>query len=294
MHRAILVAVIFLCAAWPARADDAVARGAYLAAAAGCQGCHTASGPGAVPYAGGHKLKTPKGTFYGPNITPDPVHGIGQWSEADFLRALRHGVRRDGAHLYPVFPYTSYTRIADEDARALFAFLKSLPPAAQPNKPHEIPFPYNIRMGMAVWKWLHFKPGPLPAAAGASPERARGAYLVEALGHCAECHTPRDWWGALKPAMAFAGTKDGPEGKLVPNITPDPDTGIGGWSAKDIVYFLETGQLPDGDVTGSLMDEVIRHGTSKLTADDRQAMAAYLQSLKPIVNKPKRDAPKAP
>lgn len=294
MRRAILVAVILLCAAWPARSEDAVARGAYLATAAGCQGCHTASGPGAVPYAGGRKMKTPKGTFYGPNITPDPVHGIGQWSEADFLRALRHGVRRDGAHLYPVFPYTSYTRIADEDARALFAFLKSLPPAAQPNKPHEIPFPYSIRMGMAVWKWLHFKPGPTVPATGGSPELARGAYLVEALGHCAECHTPRDWWGALNPAMAFAGTKDGPDGKLVPNITPDPDTGIGGWSGKDIVYFLETGQLPDGDVTGSLMDEVIRHGTSKLTPDDRQAMAAYLQSLKPIVNKPKRDAPKTP
>ncbi len=175
MVRLLVLLVLAVLAAWPVRADDAVARGAYLAAAAGCQGCHTASAPGAVPYAGGHTLKTPKGTFFGPNITPDSVHGIGQWTEADFLRALRHGVRRDGANLYPVFPYTSYTRITDDDARAIFAFLKSLPPSSQPNKPHEIPFPYNVRMGMAVWKWLHFNPGSMTSAAGASPELARGA-----------------------------------------------------------------------------------------------------------------------
>jgi mono/diheme cytochrome c family protein len=294
MIRRLALAALISCATLPARAEDAVTRGAYLAAAAGCLGCHTASGPGAVPFAGGHKLKTPKGTFYGPNITPDPVHGIGQWTEADFLRALRQGKRRDGAHLYPVFPYTSYTRITDEDARALYAFFRSLPPSATPNIPHDIPFPYNIRMAMAVWKWMNFKPGAFSPAAGAMPELARGAYLVEALGHCGECHTERDWWGAVKPAMAFAGTKDGPDGKLVPNITPHPETGIGRWSTKDIVYFLETGQLPDGDVTGSLMDEVIRNGTSRLTDADRQAMAAYLQSLKPIAHKPKKDASKAP
>ncbi len=288
----LLVALFALPAA--GRGDELVARGEYLARAAGCQSCHTANGPNAVPFAGGRKLATPKGVFYGPNITPDPRHGIGQWTEAEFLRALRLGIRRDGAHLYPVFPYTSYTKIADDDARAIFAYLKSLPASPTPNKAHELPFPYNIRMAMAAWKWLNFKPGAFVPASDAVGAPNRGAYLVEALGHCGECHTKRDWWGAIVPAMAFAGTKDGPDGKVVPNITPDPETGIDGWSTKDLVYFLDTGLLPDGDSTGGLMAEVIRNGTGKLADEDRQAIAIYLQSLKPIKHKPKKDSPRAP
>lgn len=274
-----------------ARADDLVERGAYLAAIGGCAGCHTDVAGKGPAYAGGRALATPMGTFFGPNITPDPVHGIGAWSEADVLRALRHGVGRGGVDLYPAFPYPSFTGITDEDARAIKAYLFSLPAVAAPSKPHDLRFPFSWRLLMRVWNWLFFTPGPFRPDGARSPEWNRGAYLVEALGHCAECHTPRNLLGGLERSKSFSGTRDGPEGKSVPNITPDPETGIGKWSEVDLTYFLETGILPDGDATGSVMGEVVKNGTSRLTAEDRRAVAAYLRSLKPIAHRIGRKAP---
>ncbi len=223
----------------------AIRRGAYVFAAAGCAECHTAKG--GKPLAGGRALKTPFGTFYSPNITPDPATGIGKWSEADLKRALREGIGRDGTHFFPVFPYPSFTFMTDADIGDLYAYLKSLPPVVEANRRHEIRFPFRFRILMLGWNRLFLKRGPFEPAANRSPAWNRGAYLVKALAHCGECHTPRNLLGQLDLDDAFSGTKEGPEGGTVPNITPDKLTGIGTWNEKDITYLLETGQKPDGD-----------------------------------------------
>jgi mono/diheme cytochrome c family protein len=268
----------------PGRADQAqLDRGAYLFSAADCGACHTnvkAKGP---MLAGGRPLKTPFGTFYTPNITPDPQTGIGRWSDADFTLALRRGVSPGNDHYFPVFPYGSFTKMTDQDILDLKAYIFSLPPVSQANREHDIDFPFGWRFSVWFWKQLNFTEGPMVPDAARSPEWNRGAYLVEALAHCGECHTPRGWFGGLETSLAMSGTTDGPEGQKVPNITPDKDTGIGSWSPKDVVRVLRTGQLPDGDFVGSVMGEVV-NGTSKLTDADRQAIAVYLQSLPPIAN----------
>jgi mono/diheme cytochrome c family protein len=259
-------------------------RGAYLAKAAGCEGCHTEKKDGAVPYAGGRELKTPFGTFYGPNITPHPDTGIGRWSEADFLRALREGMRPDGAHYFPAFPYPSFTQITDADARDLWAFLRSMPPNARKNRPHELRAPYGWRFMVGPWKWLHFTPGVFVADATRSATLNRGAYLVEGLGHCGECHTPRNFLGGTKRDRRLAGTASGPEGKSVPNLTP---TKLKKWDDRDLREFLQSGLTPDGDVAAEAMGEVVRNTTSQLTAQDLAAMIAYLRSLPPLADEPK-------
>ena len=199
-------------------------RGEYVAKAGGCLGCHTETRTGAAPFAGGRALRTPFGTVYGPNITPHPAAGIGAWSEADFVRAMREGRRPDGAHYYPAFPYTSFTRISDGDLRDLWSYLRSLKPAEQPSKPHELGFFYRWRFLLVFWKWFFFTPGPFVADAGKSATVNRGAYLVQALGHCGECHTPRNFLGGLKKDRALAGGKLD-EGKATPvnspNLTPN-------------------------------------------------------------------------
>ena len=251
-------------------------RGDYLAKAAGCLGCHTAAGTGAVAYAGGRELKSPFGSFFGPNITPHPTAGIGRWSYAEFVAAMRHGRRPDGANYFPAFPYTAFTKITDADLADLWAYLRSLPPSDRANRPHDLAFPYNIRLGVFVWKFLYFTPGPLAPPTGASPAIARGAYLVEALGHCAECHTPRDALGGLRSGDASAG---GLMGKIrVPNITP---MGLAKWSDGDLKEFLTSGMTPDGDFAGGEMGEVIRNSTSQLRPEDLGAMIAFLRTLSP-------------
>ena len=279
-----LAALVTLAASpLPASAQDAQ-RGAYVAAAAGCITCHTASGEGATPWAGGRALKTPFGTFYGPNITPDPAHGIGRWSEADLRRALREGVRPDGANYFPAFPYGSFTGMTDADIRDLFAFLRTLPSSATPSRPHELRFPYGIRFLVAGWKWLYFTPGPKAPDPGRSAAINRGAYIAESLAHCGECHTPRTWLGGLKRELWLAGTRDGPSGDKVPNITPDQATGIGKWSEGELRELLASGMTADGDFIGAEMAEVVKNGTSKLTPEDLAALVAYLRALPPIVN----------
>lgn len=277
------LALLVACAQGAFAQGDAK-RGAYLAKAAGCAGCHTEKKDGAVPYAGGRELKTPFGTFYGPNITPHPDAGIGRWSEADFLRALREGVRPDGAHYFPAFPYPSFTQITDADARDLWAFFRALPPDARNNRPHELRVPYGWRFLVGPWKWLYFTPGPLAADAARPTALNRGAYLVEALGHCGECHTPRNFLGGTQRDRRLAGTASGPEGKSVPNLTPAK---LKKWDDRDLREFLQSGLTPDGDVAAEAMGEVVRNTTSQLTPEDLAAMIAYLRSLPPLADAPR-------
>ncbi len=264
-----------------------VARGAYLANAAGCAACHTDSEHGGRPFAGGRAIATPFGTFYSPNITPDPDAGIGRWSGAQFLRALRDGVRPDGANFFPVFPYPSFTKIVDADARAIKTYLFSLPAVRHSNRPHEVSFPFSWRFLQAGWKWLFFDRGPFRPNPDRSAAYNRGAYLVTALAHCGECHTPRNFLGATEPSRFLAGTAHGPGGKAVPNITPDRNTGIGNWSEDDIVGVLTDGHTPDFDFVGGAMAEIVK-STARLTDADRRAIAIYLRSLPPI-RSPKKD-----
>ena len=269
-----------------------VDHGAVLFAVAGCANCHTVEGDDAQPLAGGRALETPFGTFYGPNITPDPEHGIGGWTDAEFLAAMSQGVAPDGGDYYPVFPYTSFTHMTPEDMLDLKAYLFSQPAVAQPNLPHVIAFPYEIRQVVTFWKLLNFESGTIPDDPAHDDAWNRGRYLVTALGHCGECHTPRDGMGAAMTDMLLAGTETGPTGDPVPNITPDPETGIGGWSERDLAFFLQAGMTPSGDFAGGEMSEVIR-GTAELTDEDRAAIASYLLSLPPINNQvgPPRPAP---
>ena len=263
-----------------ARAEDGdlVARGAYLATAAGCADCHTDAKNGGRPYAGGRALTTPFGTFYAPNITPDMVTGIGQWSDVQFLNALREGVRPDGSNFFPVFPYPSFTKIMDGDVRAIKAYLFAQPAVRQANRAHDVAFPFSWRFLLSGWKVLFFNPGPFRPAPDRGETYNRGAYLVTALAHCGECHTPRNWFGAMEPSRFLAGTPHGPDGKAVPNITPNQETGIGKWSDDDIEALLKDGQTPDFDFVGGAMAEVVKN-TARLTDADRRAIAAFLRSV---------------
>jgi mono/diheme cytochrome c family protein len=268
-----------------AQADPAqLERGAYLFIAADCQACHTDVKNKGAAMAGGRALKTPFGTFYSPNITPDPETGIGNWSDEDFIRALREGVSPEDDYYFPAFPYTSYTRMTDRDILDLKAYLFSLPPVKQANREHEIDFPFGWRFTLGPWQWINFTPGPMSPDPAKDAVWNRGAYLVRALGHCGECHTPRGWLGGTDEAYALSGTPDGPEGDKVPNVTPHPETGLGGWEKDAIIRVLRTGMLPDGDYVGSGMGEVVDTSTSKLTDADRDAIATYLMSLPPIDN----------
>jgi mono/diheme cytochrome c family protein len=260
-------------------------RGEYVFHLTGGCGCHTDFKHKGAFLAGGRAIKTPFGTLFGTNLTPDPDTGLGTWSEQDFIRAMTQGVRKDGQDLFPVFPYTSFTRMSRQDLTDLWAYLKTVKPVRQENRQHEMLPPFGIRLGLGPWKAMNFTPGPLPSDPAASEQVNRGAYIVQALAHCAECHTPRNFTGALKRDLAFAGSLDGPEGELAPNITPDGKTGIGDWSAKDITYLLETGSKPDGDTVEGLMAEAIENGYHAASEQDLAAIAAYLKTLKPIVNK---------
>jgi len=250
-------------------ADD----GEYLFHAAGCLGCHTAEG--GPPLAGGRPIETPYGVFFSPNITPDAETGIGRWSRADFITALKHGSAPDGSAYFPVFPYPSYRLMTDVDAGRIFDYLQTRPAHRRANRTHETPW-WLFRWMMKPWQWWVLEE-PLPAPG--DPVLDRGRYLVDALGHCGECHTPRNWLGLSIRSRYLAGAASGPEGEKVPNITPDRSHGIGKWDTDDVEYFLASGQLPDGDYTGSLMTEVVDNATSRLTASDRRAMAGYLRSV---------------
>jgi mono/diheme cytochrome c family protein len=264
---------------------DIVKRGEYLITAGGCVSCHTDFKKKGKPFAGGAPIKTPFGAFYPPNITPDKTHGIGSWSDANFIRAMRDGKNRDGAHYFPAFPYTSYTQISETDLKAMKAYLFSIAAVAQPSTPHDISFPFSWRFLQTGWKLLFFRNERFMPDPAKSAEINRGAYLSNALAHCGECHTPRNVLGGLDYDRWMAGTEDGPEGEEVPNLTPEPKTGLT-WTVPEIVEYLTSGQNPDFDFAGSLMAEVIEHNTGKLSKADLTAIAGYLKSLKSIASAP--------
>ena len=256
--------------------------GKYLFQASGGCGCHTDTKSNGAFLAGGRPIKTPFGTFYGTNITPDPETGIGNWSDEDFIRAMTQGLSPEGNHYFPVFPYTSFQRISREDLLALKTYLFSIPPVHQQNLTHDLILPFGRQAALMFWKNFVWSPQPFKSNPELTESWNRGAYLTQALAHCGECHTPRNLLGTLKSDMHFAGSKDGPEGELASNITPDKKSGIGSWSKVDISYFLQTGMKPDGDDVQGLMGEVIEFGYQYLLDEDLDALAEYLLSLPPV------------
>ena len=262
--------------------EDLVERGQYLTYAGGCISCHTEDADDAVPLAGGRAMETPFGTFYSPNITPDEEAGIGGWSEGDFVNAFWEGVSPDGEHYFPSFPYTAYTGVSREDLLAIRAYLMSLEPVSNESPEHDLAWYMDTRLAAGGWKALNFEPARFEPDPERDQQWNRGAYLVRHLGHCGECHTPRSATGVLVADEEFAGSEFGDE--HIPNISSHRVDGIGRWSLSDIEYFLDIGMLPDGDFTGSSMVAVIEDNTSKLTREDRLAIAAYMKSVTPVEN----------
>jgi len=255
------------------------AHGEVIFNAGGCASCHAVPNqPDRLKLGGGLTIPSPFGTFYAPNISPDRADGIGAWSENDFVNAVKHGISPEGEHYFPAFPYTSYAHATVQDVRDLFAYLKTLAPVSGRAPDHDLPFPFNIRRNVGVWKFLFLDDKPFTQDPTHSASWNRGAYLVNSLGHCAECHSPRNFLGGIVTAQRFAGGPDLEGEGWVPNIT---QKGLGEWSENDIASFLETGDMPDGDSAGGSMRRVIRN-TSQLSPEDRAAMAEYLKSLPPV------------
>ena len=255
-----------------------IARGEYLATLGDCAACHTAQG--GQRYAGGRSLGTPFGEVPAPNITPDPDTGIGAWSFDDFWRALHEGKGRQGELLYPVFSYTSFTKVSRDDALAIFAYLKSLPPVQRPDAELGLDFPYNVRSSLVAWRALYFKPGEFKPDPAKSPAWNRGAYLVQGLGHCNECHTTRDSLGGIEPDRHLTGGQIPQLGWYAPDLSMQAGGGLDGWRAQDIVDLLKTGQSAKGTAFGPMAD-VVRLSTQHMSDADLQAVATYLQSLPP-------------
>jgi len=275
----------------PATAPPAApnpANGLVIFNAGGCSSCHAVpSQPDRTRLGGGLAIPSPFGTFYAPNISPDPVDGIGRWTEAEFVNAVTRGVSPAGVHYFPAFPYTSYAHAKVEDIRDLFAYLKTLAPVAGRVRDHDVRFPFNIRRNIGIWKWLFMDGKPFVPDPARSAQWNRGAYLVNGLGHCAECHSPRNFLGGIIAAQRFAGGPN-PEGEgWVPNIT---QKGLAEWSDKDIASFLKTGEMPDGDSAGGSMVRVIKN-TSQLSGEDRAAIADYIKSLPPVDGPPRPKKP---
>ena len=259
---------------------DIAARGAYLARIAGCLGCHWDGKHNGQPFAGGRALKSPFGTFYTPNITPDGETGIGAWSDEDFVAALKNGREEDGENLYPAFPYTSYAHMSVEDILAIKAFLFTQPPVRQENRDHDLDFPFFIRGLLTGWKLLYFDNAEFAPDPKRDAAYNRGAYLVNAVMHCGECHTPRNALGASDMERFLAGSPDNAEGRRVPNITPHP-SGIGDWTLDEFKTYLRTGRDPEFDNAQGLMEEVILLQAKYLTDEDLHAIALYLTTVDP-------------
>jgi mono/diheme cytochrome c family protein len=260
------------------------ANGIIVFNAGGCSSCHaTPDQSDRLKLGGGIALHSPFGTFYVPNISPDTADGIGRWTEANFVTALLKGTSPSGTHYFPAFPYTSYQHAKLEDVRDLFAYLKTLEPVSGKVRDHDVPFPFNIRRNLGIWKLLFLDGKPFMPDRAHSEQWNRGAYLVNGLGHCAECHSPRNLLGGIIAAQRFAGAPN-PEGEgWVPNIT---QKNLGDWSLKDFTFFLQTGQTPDDDNASGPMARVIKN-TSQLPSEDRAAMAEYLKSLPPVEGPPR-------
>ena len=273
-----------------------VDQGRYLATAGDCVSCHTR--PGGVPFAGGLPLTTPFGVIYSANLTPDLATGIGAWSEQQFARAMHEGIAADGRHLYPAFPYTSYTKVTDQDVHAIYAYLRSLNPVTYTPPPNELRFPFSLRALLGGWNLLYLQPGRYASDPARSAEWNRGAYLVQGLGHCGACHTPRNFLGGERTTQALTGgayldeiTDEVIDDRVIPmdertvrlwsaaNLT-QASTGLAAWSAEEIAAYLKSGHNARAGAFGP-MSLVIANSTSHLSAEDIRAMAVYLKSLPP-------------
>jgi mono/diheme cytochrome c family protein len=270
-------AALGLALAIGAGAQTLVERGEYLARAGDCISCHTA--PGGQPFAGGLRIDTPFGYMLSPNITPDADTGIGRWSSDDFHRALHHGVNKRGQDMYPTMPYDFYTKVTREDVDAIYAYLRTVKPVRNAVDVNHLDFPFNVRMGMAVWRELYFREGTFRPDLSKSAAWNRGAYLVEGLGHCSDCHSPRNLMGGIEKSKAMSGALI--DGWFALDLTSDISTGLGDWSAQELATYFKTGAAKGKTTTLGPMAEVIRNSLSYLTDADRLAMAEYLKSLPP-------------
>jgi mono/diheme cytochrome c family protein len=298
---ALVVVVLIAVAAWlfvpwggapPEIAETGdPARGEYVLRLGGCITCHTDQKNGGKFLAGGRALDTPFGTFYASNITPDPETGIGGWSTGAFVQAMTEGVGPGGHPYFPAFPYPSYTHMTERDLVDLKAYLDAVEPVANAVPDHDVDFPFGFRPLIKGWQLLFFEDGTFAPDPNRSEAWNRGAYIVNGPGHCGECHTPRNALGGRQADRFLAGTRDGPDGKPVPNITPHED-GIGGWAEGDLVFAFQTSILPDGDVFGGAMAEVVEDGLSHLSREDLDAIAEYLLSVEALPDAPApADAP---
>lgn len=268
-------------------------RGKYLFELSGCALCHTQKDQPLL--SGGAALNSPFGKFYPPNITKDTQTGIGNWTDNQFIRALREGISPTGTHYYPLFPYSSFSKMTDEDLLAIKSYIFSLPAVENIATDHEVRFSYSLRLLVGVWKKNNLKilplidennfiqaRGPYKNLTQKDPEWNRGAYLVEGALHCAQCHTPKDSFGNFKWNQWMGGAKLFGEKKSAPNITSDVEMGVGLWTEKDWDVFLTEGTTPNGDEVTGVMKLIVEHQTSKLTIEDKKAVINYLMSLKPV------------
>ena len=260
----------------PAPDQSLVTRGAYLAKAADCMPCHTSSKD--KPFAGGLKLDTPFGAIFSPNITPDPDTGIGRWSFENFKNAVHAGIRADGSYLYPVMTYDAFTLITEDDLKALWAYFRSIPAVKQQNRGNELSFPFNIRLSLLPWRWLFFTEGYFKPTPAKGPQWNRGAYLVEALAHCSDCHTPRNFMGAVMPSKWLQGARI--DQWYAPNITAEALRNVNKWDKARLVAFLRKGSANNSTVLGP-MQEVVHDSLSSLRESDLDAIATFLLDLSP-------------
>jgi mono/diheme cytochrome c family protein len=264
-------------AAEDSQAFEKIERGRYLAVLGDCVGCHTA--PGGKPFAGGAALETPFGALIGPNITPDVATGIGGWSEEEFRRVMHEGIGKGGTRLYPAMPYPAYTKVTRDDVSAIWAYLRTLDPVRNEVQPNQLRFPFNVRRpATSTWDLINFKPGAFQPDPAKSDVWNRGAYLVEGLGHCGTCHTPKNITGGDRGSEALQGALL--QDWYAPDLTEDPRSGIGSWSIEDIVRYLKTG-ANSYDIASGPMAEAVANSTSKMTDDDLLAIATYLKDRAP-------------
>ena len=260
---------------------QAIARGEYVFHAGACDSCHTDHPNHGAFLAGGRRMPTEFGVFYTPNITPDPETGIGRWTAEDFRRAMIEGTSPEGGHYYPIFPYRWYTGMSAADLADLWAYLGSVPPVRNQVPPHDLPFPLNLRFLLLGWKLVNFDEGDTVFDPERSDAWNRGAYLINHLGHCGACHTPK-LLGALFLSHDFlAGSESIPGPYPAPNLTPDRITGLGSWSIEDMVRALGRAITPEGEPIRGPMAEYVASGSSFLSNEDLAAMAVYLSTIEP-------------
>lgn len=266
-----------------------IERGAYLARAGNCMGCHSMAG--SAEFAGGRGIETPFGTVFAPNITPDPKTGIGSWSTAEFWRAMHYGRSKDGRLLYPAFPYPSYTNVTREDSDALFAYLQAVPPVERANKANDLPFPYNTQAALALWRAMFFRAGPLQPDTQKTAEWNRGRYLVDGLTHCAACHSSRNWLGATSVNAKFAGGLMPDEAWYAPSLASPNEAGLQKWPREEAIKLLKNGVSQHAAVSGPMAD-VVYSSTQYLTPQDLNAMVDYLASI-PVRESERKQAARA-